>query len=361
MPPSPGSWPERVGTTAALPRWRTRPLLDVLLLNGRPHVIPAPGGPLSAVDCAKQATRALFRLLAAARSGAGAEELVAVNHDLGAPAATEILILAVETGLVVPENSPDPGDSPAIPYADRHVRRQHRIRRARHYHDYASPTVYAEDAARMRARLVTEPPPAPEPAVAGPVLRLPHPAVSGPWSPLAALGHLLFHGFGLLRPATFLDTLAVQLRPVPSFGARHPFDAVVVLPPGTEFEAPPGRYRYLPSRHSLVHTGGVPATRPAARLEIRAVYERVQWRYRHAFAYEMVLLDLGHLRQQLRLCAPPLGIELTERAPDRSPLRLSDETVTSYEMRRLADAGHPSTDPAALVAPDHLTRTGPAR
>lgn len=322
-------------------RWRTNDLMDLVLIDGRPHVVSAPARSLSVLECSPLVAVALVRLLAAAQRGVPGHELVRVNARLG-ERAVDILQSAVHSDLLKPAQHTQA--LPVFPRADPRVQRQQQLRRARHYSDYAAPTVFDDDASHMRTLAARESPPPLEPGPLGPTLRLAHPATTASRSSLAALGHTLFYGFGVLRPARFLDVLDVQLRPVPSFGARHPFDAVVTLPPCNFLGAPAGCYTYVPSNHMLVRHDDAPPGITTVVLEVRAVFERVQWRYRQAIAYEMLLLDLGHLRQQLTLSASGLGLNLTEirnlmeiRAGGRADDVLTTAVMTAYEIRRDKD------------------------
>ncbi|MGH7723478.1 MAG: hypothetical protein ACRENL_11740 [Candidatus Dormibacteria bacterium] len=323
--------PKRSGLASGTTVWRTRPFLDVLFVAGQLQVVAGPERTLLRVDGLSLFAQALLRALAAASSGASTADLIAANRALGSEAASDLLLQAVDAGLLVPESASNMGSELVTAGVDTRVQRQQQLRRARQYANYGARTVYRDDAERMRVLAASDPPPSVESRPLGPVMRLPHPSIAEPRSLLALLGHLLFYGFGLLRPATFLGTLEVQLRPVPSFGARHPFDAAILISSCCS-EMPAGRYLYVPSLHGLVRTGEGQKIERWPILQIRAVYERVQWRYRYALAYEMVLLDLGHIKQQLRLCATSLGLTLAEVASEKDSLQLTNGVLSTFEI-----------------------------
>lgn len=109
-------------------------------------------------------------------------------------------------------------------------------------------------------------------------------------------------------------------RTVPSGGARHPFETWlgVLAVEGLT----PGIYRYLPLTHQLFcsHTvenlpaalieatcGQVFAGRAAVMFAWAAVPYRSEWRY-HEHAAKAVLLDAGHVGQNLYLACEALGL-----------------------------------------------------
>lgn len=109
------------------------------------------------------------------------------------------------------------------------------------------------------------------------------------------------------------------LRPVPSGGARHPFETYVLAQNITGLEL--GVYRYLPLSHSLVflfteadlHEEVMTATfgqRFVANAPVTFFWScipyRGEWRYTVA-AHKVMLLDAGHLCQNLYLAAEAIG------------------------------------------------------
>ncbi len=113
------------------------------------------------------------------------------------------------------------------------------------------------------------------------------------------------------------------LRPSPSGGARHPFETYLAVSRVIGLE--PGLYRYLPLSHQLLHLGG----RESLREEIaEAVFGqrfvadgalvffwacvpyRGEWRYTEA-AHKVMLLDAGHLCQNLYIACEAIGAGTT--------------------------------------------------
>jgi len=109
-----------------------------------------------------------------------------------------------------------------------------------------------------------------------------------------------------------------SLRTSPSGGARHPFETslAVFRVAGVE----PGLWRYQPVEHRLCRLGrpleGMAAELDAALFEQlfgcavaflwTAVPYRTEWRY-HAVSHKVILLDAGHLCQNLYLAAESIG------------------------------------------------------
>jgi len=109
-------------------------------------------------------------------------------------------------------------------------------------------------------------------------------------------------------------------RPVPSAGARHPFETYIVANRVGGLQ--PGIYRYLALTHELVSVD-VPrdqmpqrltaatlgqnfAARSAAVFAWTCVPYRGEWRYQHE-AHKTMLLDAGHIGQNLYLAAEAIG------------------------------------------------------
>ncbi|MEZ4236986.1 MAG: hypothetical protein R3F59_12705 [Myxococcota bacterium] len=192
--------------------------------------------------------------------------------------------------------------------------------------DHAAPEARAIDRTLLDAAL----PDAPAPVVVREPRPLAHPAFGPPRTAFERLAHLVLWSCGTLRDATYYgDRLPVSLRAVPSKGARHPFDAWVCHP-----EAGDGWFRYDPHTHGLATEAeplGLPR-RPG--LALTCVFDRVQWRYRHAWDYHELLLDLGHLRANLRTVADALRLELTLRDEiGPGPRPLTDEAWLLAEVR----------------------------
>lgn len=132
---------------------------------------------------------------------------------------------------------------------------------------------------------------------------------------LTELAFLLWATQGLreeLTPGT-------ALRTVPSAGCRHPFETYLLVTNVTGLE--PGLYRYLPREHTLVleradddlseklppATLGQMFTAAAAVTFVwTCIPYRTEWRY-HAAAHRVILMDAGHVCQNLYLACAAVG------------------------------------------------------
>jgi hypothetical protein len=103
-------------------------------------------------------------------------------------------------------------------------------------------------------------------------------------------------------------------RTVPSGGARHPTELVVMLrrPLG---QVPPGAYSYDVATHALVaepadvqeaYAAGVPDG--GFGIVVRSRVERAMWRYRDLRALRPVLIDAGHVVEMVTFLLARLGI-----------------------------------------------------
>lgn len=109
-------------------------------------------------------------------------------------------------------------------------------------------------------------------------------------------------------------------RPVPSAGARHPFETYLAINRVGELE--PGVYRYLPFSHQLFFmeaSPNLPGLLTEANLGQKFVGNsavvfawscipyRAEWRYLD-HAHKNMLLDAGHICQNLYLAVEALGL-----------------------------------------------------
>ena len=110
------------------------------------------------------------------------------------------------------------------------------------------------------------------------------------------------------------------LRPVPSGGARHPFETYLLINRIAGIE--PGVYRYLPVSHELVFLfaskdarkdlsdavmGQMFVVDSAVVFLWSCVPYRSEWRYGNA-AHRIMLLDAGHIAQNLYLACEAIGV-----------------------------------------------------
>ena len=122
------------------------------------------------------------------------------------------------------------------------------------------------------------------------------------------------------------DTKASTLRPVPSGGARHPFELYAAVKKVTGLK--PGIYRYAPLEHvgekavtveymgnldnpeeriSEMCAGQKWAGKAPVVLFLTCVPYRAEWRYKEA-SHRVALIDLGHVGQNIMLSAAALGL-----------------------------------------------------
>ncbi|MEW6720434.1 MAG: SagB/ThcOx family dehydrogenase [Thermodesulfobacteriota bacterium] len=129
------------------------------------------------------------------------------------------------------------------------------------------------------------------------------------------LAFLLWGTQGVLRR----DGDVATFRTVPSAGARHAFETYLYCRKIASLEE--GIYRYLPLSHALLHEFAEPGLAGkivGACLGQRFVAQgavtffwsvfpaRMEWRY-GAAAHRVLLLDAGHVCQNLYLCAEAIG------------------------------------------------------
>lgn len=116
-------------------------------------------------------------------------------------------------------------------------------------------------------------------------------------------------------------------RPVPSGGARHPFELYIAVKNVEGLEQ--GFYHYVPTEHiqekkvtierlgplfddyeanmNDLLAGQIWATKAPVILFISCIPYRAEWRYNNA-AHRVMLIDLGHMGQNLMLSATSLGL-----------------------------------------------------
>lgn len=109
------------------------------------------------------------------------------------------------------------------------------------------------------------------------------------------------------------------LRPVPSAGARHPFETYLAVFQVEGLEK--GIYHYLPMEHALEFVAAVDnledevtvslcgqgwATKGAVTFFYTVVPYRSEWRYSIA-SHRVMLMDVGHVMQNLYLSAHAIG------------------------------------------------------
>jgi SagB-type dehydrogenase family enzyme len=129
------------------------------------------------------------------------------------------------------------------------------------------------------------------------------------------LSYLLWSTQGIKKSLKRDDNTYVTFRTVPSAGARHPFETYLLINHVNGIK--PGIYRYIASQHKLLEvnteegiaTKVVDASYGQVFISTSAVtfiwsvdIYRTKWRYNER-AYRYVLLDAGHVCQNLYLSA----------------------------------------------------------
>ena len=132
------------------------------------------------------------------------------------------------------------------------------------------------------------------------------------------LSSCLFAGLGI---TSYVETPTgdLPLSMTPSGGARNPFEAFVILNRGAELA--PGVYHYSGGEHSLQKLeSAVPehlhqflanqewTKDMAAVIVLVAVLERTMWKYSDANAYRVVLIEAGHIAQNIMVAATNMGL-----------------------------------------------------
>jgi SagB-type dehydrogenase family enzyme len=134
---------------------------------------------------------------------------------------------------------------------------------------------------------------------------------------LEALGDCLFAGLGITG---FLDThfpgsaRLIPLKMAPSGGGRNPYEAYVYALHVKDLAS--GLYHYSAIDHSLGLMTATPAVPPTqllvgqywaedagALILLVANFERSMWKYPHPTAYRVVLIEAGHIGQNIALAA----------------------------------------------------------
>jgi len=134
---------------------------------------------------------------------------------------------------------------------------------------------------------------------------------------LEELAYLLWSTQGLIQE---VGQGYASRRPVPSAGARHPYETYLAVNRVEGLEA--GIYRYLPFSHQLLFlevSSTLPALLTEANLGQKFVGNsavcfiwsclpyRAEWRYMD-HAHKNMLIDAGHICQNLYLAATSLGL-----------------------------------------------------
>ncbi len=134
---------------------------------------------------------------------------------------------------------------------------------------------------------------------------------------LAQLGDCLFAGLGITGEVA-TETGLLPLKTTPSGGARNPFEAYVLARNVEGLE--PGIYHYSAKQHSLLRLEADPQRAldllgdqewtedmPCVVFFV-AFLERTMWKYTDSNAYRVVLIEAGHIGQNIMLAATQAGL-----------------------------------------------------
>ncbi len=129
-----------------------------------------------------------------------------------------------------------------------------------------------------------------------------------------ALGAVLFGGFGITGFVEDVSRGSMPLTMSPSGGALNPFEGYVLVRAVDGLA--PGIYHYSGFDHSLqlVHGDEVPpagtllagqqwADKASAVVFLVANFARTMWKYRSAVSYRVVMIEAGHIGQNIQLVA----------------------------------------------------------
>jgi SagB-type dehydrogenase family enzyme len=118
----------------------------------------------------------------------------------------------------------------------------------------------------------------------------------------------------------------VPLTTTPSGGARNPFEAFVIAKRCDGLDA--GIYHYCAANHALEKVGDVESDEKlaplfagqdwvddmAAVVVLVAVFERTMWKYEYPNAYRVILIQAGHIGQNIMLMATQMGLTVCPTA-----------------------------------------------
>ena len=161
---------------------------------------------------------------------------------------------------------------------------------------------------------------------------------------LRQLSDCLFAGMGITGTTENIAVGALPLGMTPSGGARNPYEAYVYAP-NVEGLAP-GFYHYSAYDHDLglVKTNRMPkpselvggqdwADEMPCMIILCAMLERTMWKYDDPNAYRVVLIEAGHIGQNIMLAATRNGLSACPTAA------LNHATIREcVSLKRLTDA-----------------------
>ncbi|MDJ0614110.1 MAG: SagB/ThcOx family dehydrogenase [Rhizobiaceae bacterium] len=135
---------------------------------------------------------------------------------------------------------------------------------------------------------------------------------------VSALSDCLFAGMGILDEAeNCVGKLPLSM--TPSGGARNPYEAYIYAPRVTGLD--PGFYHYSAKEHSLAKVKDGVLENPSALIGdqpwindmsclvfLCADFRRTMWKYKDNNAYRVILIEAGHIGQNIMLAATEHGL-----------------------------------------------------
>jgi hypothetical protein len=102
-----------------------------------------------------------------------------------------------------------------------------------------------------------------------------------------------------------------HFRSYPSIGCRHGLEIAIAVQSheGSHILL---AYDTLEHEFKVFSTRLIQETQFTVTLNFYVVWNRYQWRYRHAWYLRAVLLELGHMLSSIRMIAPERGVNLTD-------------------------------------------------
>jgi SagB-type dehydrogenase family enzyme len=184
---------------------------------------------------------------------------------------------------------------------------------------------------------------------------------------MSQLGDCLFAGLGITGfvKGSF-DEGYLPLSMTPSGGGRNPYEAYVYARNVSGLQ--PATYHYSAADHTLCPVtrdhqpppgavlGGQPWFDNAAALVLLvANFERTMWKYPHPTGYRVVVLEAGHIAQNIILAATAHGLASapTCALSDLEAEKLTDCTALTRTTMYAIALGHKSRVPTA-VDPIHI-------
>jgi SagB-type dehydrogenase family enzyme len=141
---------------------------------------------------------------------------------------------------------------------------------------------------------------------------------------IGELSQVLFSGVGITGFVQS-ETAVLPLKMTPSGGARNPYEAFVWARDVEGLE--PGIYHYSATEHSLQKVADSPNEAPQQYLQnqdwanpmpaiifLVAVLERVSWKYHDPNAYRAVMIEAGHISQNMMLACAANGMSMCPTA-----------------------------------------------